>query len=316
MTTAREEIGDRLAAGEALSGEDIRRLTETADLISLGMLADEARRRRHGNRTTFVRVADVPVAGPLPGPSADAGRAQLVEARAAGEIRLVGVPADLDAAAARVRAVAAKAGSVPVSGFLLSDLLALAAAAGRPLGDVLAMLRDAGLALVAEAPLDLLAAPGEALETAAAAGLPVARLTVHRPDTDPVVICRRAADLQRGGDRPVAPATAALPVLAPLPRRPDPSQPSTGYDDVKRVALARLLVGTVASIQVDWALYGPKLAQVALTFGADDLDGVSAIDPPGLGGRRAVLEEIRRNIRAASLEPVERDGRFRIRQAS
>ena len=88
--------------------------------------------------------------------------------------------------------------------------------------------------------------------------------------------------------------------------------PTTGYDDVKRVALARLVVDNVPSIQVDWALYGPKLAQVALTVGADDVDGVSPEEETAEGRRRAPLEEIRRNIRAAGQEPVERNGRFDV----
>ena len=49
---------------------------------------------------------------------------------------------------------------------------------------------------------------------------------------------------------------------------------------------------------------------MALTFGADDIDGVSASDEAPEGRRRAPLEEIRRNIEAAGFEPVERDGRF------
>jgi 2-iminoacetate synthase ThiH len=44
---------------------------------------------------------------------------------------------------------------------------------------------------------------------------------------------------------------------------------------VRAVALARLVLPSVKNIQVDWAQYGPKLAQVALTFGANDLDRVS-----------------------------------------
>jgi aminodeoxyfutalosine synthase len=66
----------------------------------------------------------------------------------------------------------------------------------------------------------------------------------------------------------------------------------------------------VPSIQVDWALYGPKLAQVALTVGADDVDGVAAVESSALGPRRSALEEILRNIRAAGLTPVERTGRY------
>ena len=44
-------------------------------------------------------------------------------------------------------------------------------------------------------------------------------------------------------------------------------------------------------------------------MGADDVDSVSALDGD-LGRRRSPLEEIRGNIHAAGLEPVERDGRF------
>jgi 2-iminoacetate synthase ThiH len=49
-----------------------------------------------------------------------------------------------------------------------------------------------------------------------------------------------------------------------------------------------------------------------LTFGADDVDGVSALDEAPEGRRRAPLAEIRRNIEAAGLVPVERDGRFAV----
>jgi aminodeoxyfutalosine synthase len=115
-------------------------------------------------------------------------------------------------------------------------------------------------------------------------------------------LLKSVADLQRG--------VAVIRTFAPLPRRINPAVPTTGYDDVKRVALARVIVDNIASIQVDWSLYGPKLAQVALTVGADDVDAVSAEDDLTEGRRRAPLEDIRRNIRAASQEPVERTGRF------
>ena len=60
---------------------------------------------------------------------------------------------------------------------------------------------------------------------------------------------------------------------------------------------------------MDWPLYGPKLAQVALTMGADDVDAVSPLEGD-LGRRRSPLEEIRGNIKAAGLEAVERNGAF------
>jgi aminodeoxyfutalosine synthase len=117
-----------------------------------------------------------------------------------------------------------------------------------------------------------------------------------------LTLFKQVADLQR--------IVAVIRAFAPLPRRASPAVPTTGYDDVKRVALARLTVQNISSIQVDWALYGPKLAQVALTVGADDVDAVSPDEDTGQGRRRSPLEEIRRNILAAGQEPVERNGRF------
>jgi 2-iminoacetate synthase ThiH len=96
--------------------------------------------------------------------------------------------------------------------------------------------------------------------------------------------------------------------FAPVPREQDTAQPTTGYWDVKVVALSRLVLDDVEAIQVDWTLHGPKLAQVALLFGANDVDAVSTAEDVGTGRRRAPLEEVRRNILAASLTPVERRG--------
>src|SRR5438270_10352249 len=96
---------------------DLTALAASHDIISLGMLADEARRRLHATRTTFVRVADVAAdpAAPLRWPPA------------AREIKVVGVPLSRSAAIDRVRDVTARANGVPVSGFSLADLEELAA---------------------------------------------------------------------------------------------------------------------------------------------------------------------------------------------
>jgi hypothetical protein len=271
---------------------ELSSLTSSHDIITLGMLADEARRARHGRQTTFVRVADL---------SADAA-APTAFASSAGEIRIIGRPASRSAALARVQEVASVADGVPVSGFSLADLEDLAARETVTLRSLLEGLRSAGLELVAEAPFDRLHDPRRSIEEVNIAGLALARLTIQQLSAEPPTsLFRRIADLQR--------AVAAVRTFAPLPRRPNPSLPTTGYDDVRRVALARLLVDNVPSIQVDWSLYGPKLA---LTVGADDVDAVSPLDQTGEGRRRAPLEEIRRNIHAAGLEPVERDGRFEL----
>jgi aminodeoxyfutalosine synthase len=278
-----------------VSDTELASLAATHDIISVGMIADEVRRQRHGTRTTFVRVADVPADVSLP----------VTPPPAAGELRIVGAPISRAAAVERVTQIVAVANGVATSAFSLADLEQLAAADGSTLRAVLEELRAAGLELVAEAPLDCLHDARRSIEDVNIAGLTLARLTVHRsPSSDPLPLFKTVADLQR--------SVAVVHTFAPLPRRMNPSVPTTGYDDVRRIALARIVVDNVRSIQVDWSLYGPKLAQVTLTVGVDDVDAVSPADDASLGPRRAPLEEIRRHIRAAGFEPIERTGRFDV----
>ena len=111
--------------------------------------------------------------------------------------------------------------------------------------------------------------------------------------------------------RRLADAVGGITAVAPLPRQVDRATPTTGFDDVRTVALARLRPERrCPRIQVDWTRYGPKLAQVALSVGADDLDAVSPLDDVALGPRRVAVEEVRRNITAAGQTPIERDGRW------
>jgi aminodeoxyfutalosine synthase len=274
---------------------EIAEFAASFDIIALGIRADEVRRERHGTRTTFVRVADVDVAADAP----------LVWPAAAGEIRIVGMPESGTAAMQRVREVAARAAGTPVSGFSLADLEHLVTRERIPLRGLLEELRSAGLELIADAAVDRLQDARQSIEEVNIAGLALARLTVEQmPSADVPALFKRVAALQR--------EVAVIRAFAPLPRRINPAVPTTGFDDVKRIALARLIVDNVPSIQVDWSLYGPKLAQVALTVGADDVDAVSPEDETSQGRRRAPLEEIRRNIRAAGQEPVERNGRFDV----
>lgn len=279
-----------------IADQELTSLAASHDIISIGVRADEVRRVRHGTTTTFVRVADVAV---------DPG-APITVPPAAGEVRIVGVPKNRMAAADRVRRVVEAARGVAVSGFSLSDLEQLAARESVTLRALLEDFRTAGLELIADAPVDCLQDARRSIEEVNIAGLALARLTVDRASSaDPVPQLKEVAELQR--------AIGVVRAFAPLPRRVNPTVPTTGYEDIKRVALARIIVDNVPSIQVDWSLYGPKLAQVALTVGADDVDAVSAEDAAPEGRRRAPLEEIRRNIRAAGQEPVERNGRFEMR---
>src|ERR1044072_4432825 len=97
--TATDALLEKAIAGEPLSPADITAIHGIADVLALGMAADEVRRRRHGAATTFVRVQVVPV---------EPAMAEFVIAPAAGEIRVTGSLADLPRALSAVqRAVVA-----------------------------------------------------------------------------------------------------------------------------------------------------------------------------------------------------------------
>ena len=281
---------DRINAGERLSPDDIRELARTPDILPLGMLADALRRRLHGSRATFVRVAvcalEHSIADAVP--------------PAAREVRLTGSPETLSAAVNAVQAAKSVAGNRTVAAFSWVDAERWRESEGQ---GVLKQLHDAGLDAIAELPLDKMTDPRVALKALSARGFTHLRLSIaSSPAPERTELLLRAAELQ--GE------FGCIQAIDPLPFKLGAYRPTTGYDDVKMVAIARLAAANIPSIQVDWQRYGPKLAQVALTFGADDIYAVSPSDDAPEGRRRAPLEEIRRNIEAAGYEPVERDGRF------
>ena len=53
----------------------------------------------------------------------------------------------------------------------------------------------------------------------------------------------------------------------------DSISPTTGIDDLRNIAVARLYLDNFAHIKAYWVMIGPNMAQIALSFGADDLDG-------------------------------------------
>ena len=290
MMIPADERDPTTAAATEAAGKDIETFVASRDLIGLGALADERRRQRHGSQVTFVRVQEV---------SALSDDLQLLPA--AGELRIVGEPQTGREATVAVERVVAAAASIPVTAFVLHQLAMLCSDDAALLMRLLVDLRDAGLAMVSEARADEPRAL-EWLDVSRAADVDVARLTVGEPGVDEGVSLARQISAW-------GPSVAHVHAFAPLPRVTD-ARATTGYGDARRVALARLLVENIESIQVNWSTQGPKLAQVALTFGANDVDGVSAVDSLEHGSRRAAMAEIRRNIEGASLVPVQRNGRF------
>jgi len=95
----------------------------------------------------------------------------------------------------------------------------------------------------------------------------------------------------------------------------------SAIDDLKTLAVSRLLLDNIPHLKAFWVMLGPKLAQISLCFGVDDVDGTvmeerithmaGAQTPQGL--TRAQLRGL---IREAGCEPVERDTLYRMVEAA
>jgi aminodeoxyfutalosine synthase len=111
--------------------------------------------------------------------------------------------------------------------------------------------------------------------------------------------------------------TAGFQTFIPLAFHPDntPLQhlpKTTGMLDIRQIAVSRLVLDNFPHIKAYWQMMTPRIAQIALRFGADDIDGTvieekiyhdaGATTPQGM--RR---QDLIRLIREAGRVPVERD---------
>jgi aminodeoxyfutalosine synthase len=94
-------------------------------------------------------------------------------------------------------------------------------------------------------------------------------------------------------------------------------QPTTGFDDLRNLAVGRLFLDNFAHIKTHWIMVTPFLSQTALSFGVNDMEGtvvrekiyhaVGAHTPQGLS-----LDEILKLIRVAGKTPAERDSFYNV----
>lgn len=286
------DLESKASSSTALSRAEADRVVACPDLVSVGLLGALGRKSKHGTRVTYGRVAVV-TDGVVPSERGESG-----------EVRIVGTPTTPEQAIEWTRSAAAFAGATPLTGFAVTDLVRLAGDDHLVLVELAKALAANGLFGVAELPIDRAGDdPAELVRALVHGGLQVRRATITQAAFGQRLdLIERVVALQK--------ETGALRAFAPLPRVDPADAPSTGYDDVKTIVAARLMATSVPHIQVDWVLYGPKLAQVAIEYGADDIDAVSALDIEQLGVRRSPKADIERQIRSAFAAPVERDGRY------
>lgn len=108
----------------------------------------------------------------------------------------------------------------------------------------------------------------------------------------------------------------------PLPFLPENTQmayiPRTNaVDDLKTVAISRLMLDNIPHIKAFWIMLGLPVAQVALNFGADDIDGTIVeeriMHAAGAETDKGISKnDILRIIREAGFVPTERDTLYNI----
>ena len=304
-------IGEKVLAGERLSAAEGLALAQEAGLHWLGQLANAVREQRHGDRAYFVnnrhlnysnvcvaqcsfcafsRTPDAPDAYVL-GPEEIERLGREAVAGGAVELHIVGglhpdLPLSyyLDVLAGLRRA----APGVTLKAFSAVEVAHVAQREGLAVGEVLRRMKEAGLGMLPGGGGEIFServrhslCPNKAdaelyLSVHGAAhqfGIPSnATMLYGHIET----IEERLEHLVRL--RELQDETGGLVALVPLAFQPEHTRLShlpgpTGLDDLRTIALSRLMLDNVPHIKAYWVTLGPKMAQVALWYGADDLDG-------------------------------------------
>jgi aminodeoxyfutalosine synthase len=345
-----EPISAKVLAGERLSGEDGLTLYGSHDVLAVGWLANHVRERMHGDVTYFnvnrhINPTNVCVAacklcafGRKKGDAAGYTMAldEAWETAASGyteavtEFHIVGglhpdLPFEffLDL----VSGLKERFPKVHIKAFTMVEIAYLARRAKLTIEQTLGKLRDAGVdsmpgggaeifthrvrAIICDHKID----GSEWLETARLAHSMGFRsnatmLYGHiENDADRVDHLLKLRGLQD--------ETGGFQTFIPLAFHPentalDHLPVTTGLTDIRQIAVSRLLLDNFAHIKAYWQMLTPKIAQIALRFGADDLDGTvieekiyhdaGATTPQGM-----TRKELCRLITEAGRVPVERD---------
>ena len=109
--------------------------------------------------------------------------------------------------------------------------------------------------------------------------------------------------------------------VIPLPFIPDDSELQylpgpTGLDDLKMLAICRLMLDNFAHVKAFWIMQTLPLSQLSMQFGVDDIDGtVVWYDITKVGGtgthQEVTATDLQHAVRQAGFEPVERDTLYR-----
>jgi len=351
------DISAKVVSGERLSDADAVFLFQSNDLTAIGELAALANERRNGRTVSFnvnrhLNYTNICLnrcrfcafrrdrgedGAYLLGIEEIRDAAGEAAVQGATEIHMVGgLHPDLpfEDYLGMLRAVKSVSPGLHLKAFTAVEIDHLSRISGLPLRELFRRLRDAGLdslpgggaEIFAEAVREELCGDKisgarwlEVMEEAHRCGLRsnATMLYGHREDCrDRVGHMSRLRELQ---DR-----TGGFQAFVPLPFQPrntllqiEGARGGGGVDDLKTIAVARLYLDNFLHIKAYWVMLGEKIAQVALAFGADDLDGTvvderigheAGADSPRGMSRAGIV----RLIVKAGREPVERDSLYNV----
>jgi cyclic dehypoxanthinyl futalosine synthase len=344
---------EKLAAGARLEASEACRLWDL-DLLTLGALADQARRRLNpGNWVTFVIDRNInytnicisgcrfcaffrpPGAGDGYVLDWDALAAKLVELKdhgGSGVLLQGGLNPELSLSYYLELVSFIRDFGLAVHGFSPPEIFFLAMNNGLSLSDLIQRLMGAGLSSIPGGGAEILVdrvrnqispqkcSASQWLEVMAAAhraGLKTSatmmfgHLETRAERVEHLVKIRQLQD-----------ATGGFTAFIPWTYQPGGTQLAGetlgAVEYLKTLAISRLVLDNVPHLQVSWVTQGPKVAQVALKFGADDFGSTmleeNVVAATGVG-YRLTRAEIDTLIRQCGYEPQVRDHRYNLKES-
>ena len=347
-------IAAKVLGGERLNTDDGIALYRSPDLLAVGWLANHVREKRHGNITyynvnrhinpTNVCVAHCRLCAFGRDPSAPGAytfaleeiyqRAEQGVREGATEFHIVGgLHPDLtfDHYLELVRGLKQRCPAVHIKAFTMVEVHYFARIAKLSIEEVLHKMKDAGVD----------SCPGGGAEIFH----PRVRKIICDHKTSGQMWLSTARKAHEGGLRSNATMlyghveteeervdhlvklrelqdeTHGFVAFIPLAFHPDNTALShipktTGYLDLRNIAVSRLLLDNFEHIKAYWIMLSPSIAQIALRFGANDLDGTVVEEKiyHDAGAKTSEFTpraELERLIRAAGRIPVERDTLYR-----
>ncbi len=349
-----EPIREKMLSGRRLSFEDGVALYRSHDLLGLGQLANHAREKRHGDVAYFVWNTHInhtnvcvatcdfcAFAAKKNEPRAYTMKLEEIFAnvgklpKTVREVHIVGgLHPDLPWAyfVDMLKGIKRVRPDIHVKAFTAVEMFFFHKLYRKSVAEVLGELKQAGLDSMPGGGAEIFASEtrdkiiqGKAdakqwldvMREAHKQGIPTNATMLYghietvEDRVDHLIRLRELQD-ETGGFMTYIPL-AFQPWEAPAMKLPE----TTGFEDLKAIALGRLMLDNFPHIKSYWIMIGPRLAQVGLSFGADDIDGTVteekiAHDAGAPTAQSMTVHELCRLVREAGRRPVERDTVFNV----